>query len=468
MEGLITFQIVSKLFYLGHMWPTAVDTSLELRERYSHDWTEDLRFLPDAVALPGSVEVLQQILAYAYEQDIPIIPAGGRTGLSGGMLPVQGGWVVSLEKLNRILTIDTANLYAVVQAGVITQTLQEAVETVGLFYPPDPSSRGSCTIGGNIAHNAGGVRAVKYGTTREYVLGLEAFLPDGRPLRTGSRTLKNSTGYNLTQLLVGSEGTLAVIHTAILKLLPKPRYARTLLLGFPDARSAVAAVVAVLQKGILPTAIEFMERDAVLFGQAYLGEKLYSGADTYGGLLLIEVDGSVPEVLEAECAEIEAVAFSAGATQSWYAQTADERERLWRLRRCLGIAVKSSGPYKEEDTVVPRTALPDLLEKVKSLGKKYGFRSVCYGHVGDGNLHVNILREYLPQKVWDEEIPQAVEELFRFVVAHGGALSGEHGIGWVQRRYMPIQFSPDELALMKALKATFDPKGLLNPGKIFP
>ncbi|GIV23467.1 MAG: FAD-binding protein [Bacteroidia bacterium] len=450
------------------MWPTAVDTSLELRERYSHDWTEDLRFLPDAVALPGSVEVLQQILAYAYEQDIPIIPAGGRTGLSGGMLPVQGGWVVSLEKLNRILTIDTANLYAVVQAGVITQTLQEAVETVGLFYPPDPSSRGSCTIGGNIAHNAGGVRAVKYGTTREYVLGLEAFLPDGRPLRTGSRTLKNSTGYNLTQLLVGSEGTLAVIHTAILKLLPKPRYARTLLLGFPDARSAVAAVVAVLQKGILPTAIEFMERDAVLFGQAYLGEKLYSGADTYGGLLLIEVDGSVPEVLEAECAEIEAVAFSAGATQSWYAQTADERERLWRLRRCLGIAVKSSGPYKEEDTVVPRTALPDLLEKVKSLGKKYGFRSVCYGHVGDGNLHVNILREYLPQKVWDEEIPQAVEELFRFVVAHGGALSGEHGIGWVQRRYMPIQFSPDELALMKALKATFDPKGLLNPGKIFP
>lgn len=445
-----------------------VDNSLELREAYSHDWTEDLRFLPDAVARPASVEELQQTLVYAYERDIPIIPAGGRTGLSGGMLPVQGGWVVSLEKLNRILHIDTANLYAVVEAGVITQKLHEAVEAVGLFYPPDPSSRGSCTIGGNIAHNAGGVRAVKYGTTREYVLGLEAFLPDGRPLRTGSRTLKNSTGYNLTQLLVGSEGTLAVIHTSILKLLPRPRHVRTLLLGFPDAESAVGAVVAVLRSGILPTAIEFMEKAAVRFGEAYLGETLYAGANSFGGLLLIEVDGNHLEALEADCAEIEEKAFAAGAEKSWYAQTEAERERLWRLRRILGIAVKSSGPYKEEDTVVPRTALPELLATVKALERRYGFQSVCYGHVGDGNLHVNILRNDLPEDVWKKEVPKAVEELFRFVVARGGAISGEHGIGWVQRRYMPIQFSPDELALMRSLKKVFDPKGLLNPGKIFP
>lgn len=450
------------------MLPAGVDSSIALREAYSHDWTEDLRFLPDAVARPTSVEELQGILAYAYGHGIPIIPAGGRTGLSGGMLPVCGGWVVSLERLNQILHIDTANLQAIVQAGVLTQTLQEAVEAVGLFYPPDPSSRGSCTIGGNIAHNAGGVRAVKYGTTREYVLGLEAFLPDGRPLRAGSRTLKNSTAYNLTQLLVGSEGTLAVIHTATLKLLPKPRHVRTLLLGFPDARSAIAAVVDILQSGILPTAIEFMEQEAVRFGEAYLGERLYPGADELGGLLLIEVDGNHPEALEAECAQMEEVAFQAGAQKSWYAQSAAEREQLWRLRRCLGIAVKSSGPYKEEDTVVPRTALPELLEKVKALGRQYGFRSVCYGHVGDGNLHVNILRENLPADVWEKDIPKAVEELFRFVVARGGALSGEHGIGWVQRRYMPIQFSPDELELMRALKRVFDPKGLLNPGKIFP
>ncbi len=450
------------------MLPAGVDSSIALREAYSHDWTEDLRFLPDAVARPTSVEELQGILAYAYGHGIPIIPAGGRTGLSGGMLPVCGGWVVSLERLNQILHIDTANLQAIVQAGVLTQTLQEAVEAVGLFYPPDPSSRGSCTIGGNIAHNAGGVRAVKYGTTREYVLGLEAFLPDGRPLRTGSRTLKNSTAYNLTQLLVGSEGTLAVIHTATLKLLPKPRHVRTLLLGFPDARSAIAAVVDILQSGILPTAIEFMEQEAVRFGEAYLGERLYPGADELGGLLLIEVDGNHPEALEAECAQMEEVAFQAGAQKSWYAQSAAEREQLWRLRRCLGIAVKSSGPYKEEDTVVPRTALPELLDKVKALGRQYGFRSVCYGHVGDGNLHVNILRENLPADVWEKDIPKAVEELFRFVVARGGALSGEHGIGWVQRRYMPIQFSPDELELMRALKRVFDPKGLLNPGKIFP
>ncbi|MEN3040028.1 MAG: FAD-linked oxidase C-terminal domain-containing protein [Bacteroidia bacterium] len=444
-----------------------VDTSLELREKYSHDWTEDLRFLPDAVALPRTVDELQRVLAYAYERDIPIIPAGGRTGLSGGMLPVYGGWVVSLEKLNHF-HIDTSNLTAIVQAGVITQTLHEAVEAVGLFYPPDPSSRGSCTIGGNIAHNAGGVRAVKYGTTREYVLGLEAFLPDGRPLRTGSATLKNSTGYNLTQLLVGSEGTLAVIHTAILKLLPKPRWVRTLLFGFPDAGAAVGAVVKIFQRGILPAAIEFMERDAVLFGQAYLGEKLYPGAEEAGGLLLVEVDGNHLEALEGECVEIEEVAFECGATKSWYAQTSDERDRLWRLRRCLGIAVKSSGPYKEEDTVVPRTVLPELLQKVKALGAQYGFRSVCYGHVGDGNLHVNILREGLDEKTWQEEVPKAIEELFRFVIAQGGALSGEHGIGWVQRRYMPIQFDADHLRLMQELKRVFDPKGLLNPGKIFP
>lgn len=450
------------------MLPPAVETSLEVREQYSHDWTEDLRFIPDAVALPETPEALQRILAYAYERNIPLVPAGGRTGLSGGMLPIQGGWVVSLEKLNRILRIDPANLIAIVQAGVITQTLQETVEAQGLFYPPDPSSRGSCTIGGNIAHNAGGVRAVKYGTTREYVLGLQAFLPDGRPLHTGSHTLKNSTGYNLTQLLVGSEGTLAVVHTAILKLLPKPRHVRTLLLGFPHARAAVEAVRVIFEQGILPTAIEFMERDAVLFGQTYLGERLYEGADSFGGLLLVEVDGNYPQALEEDAALIEEAAYHCGAQRSWYAQTHEERERLWRLRRCLGIAVKSSGPYKEEDTVVPRSVLPDLLDQVKALGRKYGFRSVCYGHVGDGNLHVNILRESLPKQVWEEEIPKAVEELFRFVVASGGALSGEHGIGWVQRRYMPIQFSPDELALMKALKKVFDPKGLLNPGKIFP
>ncbi|GIV24342.1 MAG: dehydrogenase [Bacteroidia bacterium] len=450
------------------MLPRGVETSPELRERYSHDWTEDLRFLPDAVAFPEDPAHLQALLAYAYERDIPIIPAGGRTGLSGGMLPVQGGWVFSMEKLDRILAIDTRNLVAIAQAGVITQRLHEAVEAVGLFYPPDPSSRGSCTLGGNIAHNAGGVRAVKYGTTREYVLGLEAFLPDGRPLRTGSRTLKNSTGYNLTQFLVGSEGTLAVIHTAVFKLLPKPRHVRTLLLGFPEAESAVEAVVRIFHLGFLPAAIEFMEREAVLFGQAYLGQTLYPEADTLGGLLLVEIDGNHPDALEAEALQIEEAAFAAGAQKSWYAQTHEERELLWRLRRSLGVAVKTSGPYKEEDTVVPRTALPALLRKVKELGRRYGFRSVCYGHVGDGNLHVNILRENLPLQVWQEEVPRAVEELFQFVVAQGGALSGEHGIGWVQRRYMPLQFSADEIALMKALKRVFDPKGLLNPGKLFP
>jgi glycolate oxidase len=447
--------------------PDCIDDRPETREAYSHDWTEDLRFLPDAVAFPESPEEIQTVLRYAYAHDIPIIPAGGRTGLSGGMLPVQGGWVLSLEKLNHILDIDTTNFQAHVEAGVITEALHQAVEAVGLFYPPDPSSRGSSTIGGNIAHNAGGVRTIKYGTTREYILALEAFLPDGTPIRTGSHTLKNSTGYNLTHLLVGSEGTLAVIYRATLKLLPKPQHRRTLLMGFPDMGAALRAVVTILRQGILPCAIEFMEQDAVRFGEAYLGEKLYD-ASSYGGLLLIEVDGNYPDKLEEEAAHIEEIAYQEGARQSWYATTDTEREKLWRLRRCLGIAVKSSGPYKEEDTVVPRSHLPALLTEVKRLGRQYGFRSVCYGHVGDGNLHVNILRENLPDPVWQEVIPHAVEELFRFVVAHSGALSGEHGIGWVQRRYMRIQFTEAELSLMRRLKTAFDPKGLLNPGKLFP
>lgn len=447
--------------------PSCVDERLETRAAYSHDWTEDLRFLPDGVAFPESAEALQAVLKYAYAKGIPIVPAGGRTGLSGGMLPVKGGWVVSLEKLNRILELDTVNFQAVVEAGVITQHLQEAAEAVGLFYPPDPSSRGSCTIGGNIAHNAGGVRAIKYGTTRDYVLSLQAFLPDGTPLHTGSRTLKNSTGYNLTQLLVGSEGTLAVIYQAVLKLLPKPLHQRTLLLGFADMRAALEAVVALLRSGIVPAALEFMEQAAVQFGEAYLGERLFE-ASTYGGLLLIEVDGRYPEKLEEACAQIEEMAYRVGAQQSWYAESAAQREAMWRLRRVLGIAVKSSGPYKEEDTVVPRSALPDLLDYVKQLGRQYGFRSVCYGHVGDGNLHVNILREGLTDKAWNEEVPKAVEALFRFVISRGGAISGEHGIGWVQRRYMPIQFSQAELALLRQIKAVFDPKGLLNPGKLFP
>jgi glycolate oxidase len=447
--------------------PDCVDDRPETREAYSHDWTEDLRFLPDAVAFPQSPEELQVVLRYAYEKDIPIIPAGGRTGLSGGMLPVRGGWVVSMEKLNRILEIDTTNFQAQVEAGVITEELHRAVEAVGLFYPPDPSSRGSCTIGGNIAHNAGGVRAIKYGTTREYVLALEAFLPDGTPIRTGTPTLKNSTGYNLTQLLVGSEGTLAVIYKATLKLLPAPQHRRTLLVGFPDMQAALKAVVEILREGILPCALEFMEQEAVRFGESYLGEKLYD-ASMYGGLLLIELDGNYPDKLEEEAARAEEIAYQRGAQQSWYAMSEAEREGLWRLRRCLGIAVKSSGPYKEEDTVVPRSHLPALLAEVKRLSQHYGFRSVCYGHVGDGNLHVNILRDNLPPSVWNEVIPQAVEELFQFVVKRGGALSGEHGVGWVQKRYMRIQFSETELALMRRLKAAFDPKGLLNPGKIFP
>lgn len=444
-----------------------IQEDFHVRQAYSHDWTEDLRFMPEAVAFPPTTQAVSEIMAFCYREGIPMVAAGGRTGLSGGMLPVEGGLVISLEKLNRILSLDPLNLTARVQAGVITQHLQEEAEKYNLMYPPDPSSRGSCTIGGNIAHNAGGVRAIKYGTTREHVLALEVVLPDGTILHTGTPTWKNSTGYNLTQLFVGSEGTLGIITEATLKLLPRPRYIRTLLLGYDTAQEAIATVGKIFAAGILPTAIEFMEHEAVIFGERYLGIT-FSPWNEYGGLLLVELDGNHADGLQEEAALIEEIAYAQGCKNAVYAQTHQEREQVWALRRCLGVAVKSAGPYKEEDTVVPRAALPQLLQLVKEIAQRYGFRAICYGHVGDGNLHVNILRDQLPLTYWQEEVPKAVEEIFRFVVSLGGTLSGEHGIGWVQRRYVPIALSEENLALMKQIKNVFDPKGLLNPQKIFP
>lgn len=432
---------------------------------YGRDYTEDLSFPPEVVVKPGRTEEVSRIMQMAHDAMIPVTPIGARTGLSGGCLSVYGGIGMSLERMDRILKIDEDNLQVITEPGVITQVLQEAVAEKGLYYAPDPASRGSCFIGGNIAENSGGPRAVKYGVTKDFVLNLEVVLPDGAIIETGANTLKNSTGYNLTQLMVGSEGTLGVVTKATLKLVPKPSRELLMLVPFSSPEKACEAVSAIFRAGITPSALEFMERDAIEMAMRFT-EDTRELPDNEQAHLLIEVDGNDEGALMSEMEAIAGVLERFDAGEMQLAQTAAEKDRLWNLRRKVGEATHSHSVYKEEDTVVPRYRLPELLIAVKEIGNRYGFRSVCYGHAGDGNLHVNILKEDMPDSQWNEQVPKAIRELFTKVVELEGTISGEHGIGLVQKEFMNVRFSDIELDLMRRIKQVFDPKQLLNPGKI--
>lgn len=442
-------------------------SSPETMDRFSHDETEDLKVLPLGVTLPETTGEVSQIIAYCYENNIPMVPSGARTGLSGGAIPHAEGIVISAEKLNQIIEIDELNAQVTTQPGVITQVLQESVEERGLFYPPDPASKGSCFIGGNIAENSGGPKAVKYGVTKDYVLNLEMVLPTGEVIWTGANVLKNATGYNLTQLVVGSEGTLGFVTKIVLKLLPKPKHDVLMLVPFRKACEACAAVAKIYQAGIIPSGMEFMERDALVWTMNFLQDQTLPIKDDHEAHLLIELDGNYPEILMQEAEQLLNILEAFDIDEVLFADDAIQKNKLWRIRRSVGEAVKSNSVYKEEDTVVPRYQLPKLLTVVKSLGKEYGFKSVCYGHAGDGNLHVNIIRGDLSEELWQNELPKAIRKLFSEVVAMGGTLSGEHGIGLVQKQYMDIAFAPIQMNLMREIKRVFDPKGLMNPGKIF-
>jgi glycolate oxidase len=435
---------------------------------YGHDETEDLVHPPEVVLKPQSALEVSAILRRCRERLIPVTAIGGRTGLSGGALSVLGGVGLSMERMNRIVEIDELNLQVTVEPAVITQVLQEAVAAKGLYYPPDPSSRGTCTIGGNLAENAGGPRAVKYGVTKDFVLNLEVVLADGTIVQTGANTLKNSTGYNLTQLMVGSEGTLGIITKAQLKLVPLPKHNLLMLVPFYDAAKACEAVSAIFRAGITPSALEFMERDAIDWVLKFVDDVSVPVEAKIQAHLLIEVDGNHIESLMADCEVIAGVVQEYGSGDILFADDEAQKNQLWKLRRKVAEAVKSNSVYKEEDTVVPRYRLPDLLRGVKTIGERYGFKSVCYGHAGDGNLHVNIIKGDLSDERWHKELPAAIREIFELCVSLGGTLSGEHGIGLVQRNYMPIAFDEQELLLMKRIKMGFDPEQILNPLKVFP
>lgn len=441
-------------------------TDEEHLEKYGQDETEDLLYKPEVVLRPKTVAQVSEIMKLANERSIPVTARGAGTGLSGGALPVHGGIVISMERFNHILQIDERNLQATVEPGVINYIFQEEVKKLGLFYPPDPASWGSCSLGGNVAHSSGGPKAVKYGTTRDYVLNMEVVLPNGEVIWTGANTLKYSTGYNLTQLMVGSEGTLGIITKIVFKLIPLPKHDLLMLVPFTSAEKACEAVGATFRAGITPSAMEFMERDAIDWSIRYAGEVNFSIKAEWQALLLIEVDGNNMDVLFSDCETISQIMTEHGCDEILMADSADQKASLWKIRRKVGEAVKSNSVYKEEDTVVPRAELPVLLKGVKEIGSKYGFKSVCYGHAGDGNLHVNIIKGDLPDDVWEKELPKGIREIFELCKALGGTISGEHGIGLVQKEYLPIVFPPHQMELMRSIKKLFDPKLILNPGKI--
>ena len=441
--------------------------SEEQRVKYGSDETEDFSFPPEVVVRPQTTAEVSGIMKLAFEYNLPVTPMGARTGLSGGALAVYGGIGLSMERFNKILKIDENNLQVIVQPGVITEVLQEECKAKGLYYAPDPASRGTCFIGGNLAENSGGPRAVKYGVTKDFVLNLEVVLPNGDIIETGANTLKNSTGYNVTQLMVGSEGTLGIITKAVLKLLPYPKHNLLMLVPFKSSAKACEAVSAIFKAGITPSALEFMERDAIVWTIDFLKETTIKIEDDVEAQLLIEVDGNNTDVLFKDCEIIAEVVDKFEAGEIMFAESEAQKDALWFIRRRVGEAVKSNSIYKEEDTVVPRFELANLLKGVKEIGKKYGFTSVCYGHAGDGNLHINIIKGNLSDDAWKNELPKGIKEIFELTVSLGGTLSGEHGIGYVQKEYMSIAFSEIELNLMKSIKKVFDTKGILNPGKVF-
>lgn len=433
--------------------------------KYSKDYTEDFSFLPELVLLPETVVQISRIAKYCHDKYIPLTCRGAGTGLSGACLPIEKGVVLSLEHFNKILKIDTSNYQAIVEPGVINEHLQNEVQKLGLFYPPDPASKGSCTLGGNVAHSSGGPRCVKYGTTRDYILNLEVVLPTGEIIQTGANVLKNSTGYNLTQLMVGSEGTLGIITKITLKLIPYPPYRALMLAYFSSATQACATVPEIFKAGVQPSAMEFMDDKGVNISIQHLG--LDFDTKNAKAYLLIEVDAFDLNSIQTQCETIYSVLERFVPIDVLLADDHASSEKLWKIRRSIGEVVKSISIYKEEDTVVTRSFLPNLYQETISICEANNIEVVFYGHAGDGNLHINILKMDLDDETWNNKLPIIIRQIFEICKKYGGTISGEHGIGMVQKSYLDIVMQPIQIDLMRKIKQSFDPHWILNPGKIF-
>ncbi len=442
-------------------------TNQENVEKYGKDETENLLYKPEVIVKPNTPQQIAALVRLCNENLIPITPRGAGTGLTGGALPHLGGLVISMERFNKILEIDERNLQVTTEPGVITEMLQDAVKEKGLFYPPDPASKGSCFIGGNISENSGGPKAVKYGVVKDYVLNLEIVLPTGEIIWTGSNVLKNATGYNLTQLIVGSEGTLGIVTKIVLRLIPYPKYDLLMLAPFNSLEKASEAVSAIFRAGITPSAMELMEIDAITLASKMLDSSAVILHENLAAHLIIEVDGNNLDVLMNEMEAISEVLGNYEVGELYFADDTQQKNELWKIRRKANEAAVLAGFTIEEDTVVPRAELPKLIKGIKALGEANGFKVVCYGHAGDGNLHIRINHPTIKKSYESPEMNAILKELFKLVHELGGTISGEHGIGLIQKSFMPVMFDPITMELMKGIKKLFDPNHILNPGKIF-
>ena len=443
-------------------------TSSEEIEPYSHDEVAELQHEPEAVVKAETSQEIAEVMELATSEHFPVTPRGGGYGLSGGCVPVFGGVVLSLEKMDKILEIDEENLVATVEPGVITGNFHRAVEDVGLLYPPDPASLDSCTIGGNVAENAGGPRAIKYGVTQDYVCGLEAVLSSGEIVQMGGKVVKDVTGYNLIQLMLGSEGTLAVISKVLLQLVPLPGERVDLLVPFSDFAAAAKTVSAIIRSRIVPAALEFMEKDSIQAVERLLEKEVpFRDAEAQ---LLITLDGNDSETINADYEKIGEICLEHDAIDVLVADSTQTRDRLWEARRLIIEALQGLSPERIMDTqdiVVPRTQLPEFLKQTHAVAEKHALKIISFGHSGDGNVHVNIIKD-MPDEVWRARAPQAADEIYKAAVALGGMITGEHGIGLTRKHFLPYNLDQKQIDLMRGIKDDFDPRGVLNPGKIFP
>lgn len=445
-------------------------TDAEKLEPYSHDEVagEEYARMPEVVVKPRTAQEVAEIVKLANRRRIPVTPRGAGSGLSGGAVPVHRGIVLSTERMNEILEIDEANMMVVVEPGVVTNDINEELAPLGLFYAGYPMSVETCYIGGNVAENAGGGKAIKYGVTERYVLGLQVVMPTGEVVELGGKRVKDVTGYNLLKLMVGSEGTLGIITRITLKLLPLPRAQVALLVLFADTPSAIAIVPTIMtQGGVIPAAVEFMDQLSVRVTCEYLNEQLpYEQA---GAMLLIEVDGSEEESVQRDYDTIGELCLQNGALEVYVADNRTTRERLWRIRRNIAEAFKVVSPHQSiEDIVVPTASIPDIMPELDRIAQQYGVQMPCYGHAGDGNLHATVVKD--PDDSmdeWHEKLPRVLEDLYCVVKGLGGTISGEHGIGSKRKAFMSLVSSEAELELMRKIKRALDPNNILNPGKIF-
>ncbi|MDY6967128.1 MAG: FAD-binding oxidoreductase [Spirochaetota bacterium] len=436
----------------------------DIIEKYSKDETSDLYHYPDIVVRAGATEDVSKTLSICSKYIVPVVARGAGTGVTGGAVPVQGGVVLSLELMNRIIEIDRENMVAVVEPGVITGDLQRAVQKEGMMYPPDPASLDSCSIAGNVAEGAGGPRAVKYGTTKDYIIGLEFVLPNGSIINYGGKIVKNATGYNLSGVLVGSEGTLAVITKIFLRLIPLPSHSLDFLIPFKNIDDAVKNVNKIICSRIIPSTIEFMEEDSIKLVSEFLGGEMpFPDA---GAHLLIQVDGNSEEDLLKDLESITACVDT--DYEIIVAQSRSQSDRIWKARRSMREAIQEKSPiFLAEDCVVPRSMIAVFLREVKDFLNTRNLSSVMFGHAGDGNVHIDVLKKDIDYVEWKKMLPELKENIYKIAIKHGGTISGEHGIGYIRKDFLSLAVSRDEIDLLRRIKHAFDPDMILNPGKIF-